>query len=248
MNNYKLLIQYDGTKYNGWQYQLEKPTIQKIITEAIEVLIKERIILQGAGRTDSGVHAWGQVANFKCLKELDLYRFSYSLNSVLPKDIAIKKICKVSEDFNARFDARKRSYVYLIIDYKSPFYNRFSFYYTKKANIDLLNDYAKILIGKYDFTSFSKKSNEEINKECHIYNAVWKQTKGFTLFYIEADRFLHGMVRAIVGTQLELEKANKDKSCIEKILLEKNREAAGVSIPARGLFLYKVQYKKVQND
>jgi tRNA pseudouridine38-40 synthase len=242
MNNYRLVIQYDGTSYCGWQFQREKSTIQQKITEAVKILIKEDINIIGAGRTDSGVHAWGQVANFRCTRELDLYKFKFQLNSLLPFDIAIKHVDKVDENFHSRFDAVRRIYVYLISHQKSPFYNKYSHFYLKQPDINLLNEYSKKILGNYDFSSFSRKTNEEIKKECTVYNAMWKRTKGITLFTIEADRFLHGMVRSIVGTMLELEKSFYDASQILKILNKKNREAAGISIPAKGLFLYKVKY------
>jgi tRNA pseudouridine38-40 synthase len=240
--NYKLTIQYDGTNYHGWQFQREKPTIQDTITNVIQTLIKEKINLNGAGRTDSGVHALGQVANFRCEQKLDLYKFTYSLNSILPKDIAVKEIIEVDEGFHARFDAKRRIYFYLINNTKSPFYNRYSYFYTKKISIEKLNELSKCLIGNFDFSSFARKTSEETNNFCTIYEAKWKSTKGLTLFKIEADRYLHGMVRAITGTLLEFEKDNLPAEELSKILQDKDRESAGISIPAKGLFLFKVKY------
>jgi tRNA pseudouridine38-40 synthase len=242
MNNYKLLIQYDGTDYAGWQYQANAVTIQQKIVEAIKTLIGEDVNLIGSGRTDAGVHALGQVANFKTLQEIDLYKFKYSLNSILPKDISILDIQKVHQDFHARFDAKKRSYLYIITKNKSPFYDRFSYFYHGSLNCDRLNSLSSTFIGEHDFTSFCKKNSETENKICKIVTAHWKETKGLIFFLIEADRFLHGMVRTIVGTILYSIKNNFTSEYISEIIKLKDRESAGDSAPAKGLFLYKVKY------
>ena len=242
MNNYKLIIQYDGTEYAGWQYQENAVTIQQKIVEAIKTLVGADINLIGSGRTDAGVHALGQVANFITLEELDLYKFKYSLNSMLPKDISVINIQKVHQEFQSRYDAKKRSYLYIISKNKSPFYDRYSYFYHGPLDSDKLNSISSCLIGEHDFTSFCKKNSETENKICKVVTVHWKETKGLIFFIIEADRFLHGMVRTIVGTLLHTVKNNFDNSFITDILRSKDREAAGESAPAKGLFLYKVKY------
>jgi tRNA pseudouridine38-40 synthase len=242
MNNYKLLIQYDGTNYAGWQHQENAVTIQQKIVEAVNTLINEEVNLIGSGRTDAGVHALGQAANFKTEQELDLFKFKYSLNSILPKDISIIDIQRVHQDFHARFDAKKRSYLYIIVKNKSPFYDRYSYFYHGQLNCGVLNSLSSNFIGEHDFTSFCKKKSETENKICKVVTAHWKETKGLIFFLIEADRFLHGMVRTIVGTILHSYKNNLAESYIVKILESKDREAAGECAPAKGLFLYKVKY------
>ncbi|MDP4172874.1 MAG: tRNA pseudouridine(38-40) synthase TruA [Bacteroidota bacterium] len=242
MKNYKLLIQYDGTQYAGWQIQENSVTVQQKITNAVEILLKGKINLIGSGRTDTGVHAFGQVANFRTEKNLDLYKFKHSLNALLPYDISISEINEVPEEFHARFDAKKRSYLYFITKNKSPFFNNYSFLYREKTNIDKLNRLSSVILGENDFTSFSRKKSEVNNRICTIYKAHWKETKGFTIFYIEANRFLHGMVRTVVGTILKTAKLNLNEDYIEDILRQKNRETAGEAIPAKGLFLFKVKY------
>ncbi len=242
MKNYKLKIQYDGTKYSGWQFQNNSISVQQTITEALEVLTKEKINLIGSGRTDSGVHALGQVANFRTQNEIDIYRFKHSLNSMLPFDISVTKMEEVDVDFHARFDAKKRSYFYLISKTKSPFYKNYSYFYHNKIDIDKLNQFSKILIGEKDFTSFSKKNAEQDNKICNIYNAHWRQKGDLTFFYIQANRFLHGMVRAITGTLLKAQDEEKPETLLNEIIELKNRECAFESVPAQGLFLYKVDY------
>ncbi len=138
MNNYKLTIQYDGTNYAGWQFQQNAETVQQKISDAIKIILKDEINLIGSGRTDAGVHAWGQIANFQTFHDLDTFKFNYSLNSILPKDISIIKIEKKEEDFHARFDAVKRSYFYLFSKYKSPFFDRYSYFYHDSLNIEHL--------------------------------------------------------------------------------------------------------------
>jgi tRNA pseudouridine38-40 synthase len=242
LNNYKLTIQYDGAEYSGWQIQKNQMTVQQRITESIETILKENINLIGSGRTDTGVHALGQVANFRTESVIDQYKFIYSLNSVLPRDISIVNIEKVSESFHSRFDAKKRTYIYLITRQKSPFYNNYSYFYHFEIDSIQLNKLSESLIGKHDFTSFSKKNSDTENKSCEIYEAQWKQTRGLILFYISADRFLHGMVRAVTGTLLHALKNNLGNSYILQVMNSKNREDAAEAVPAKGLFLYKVKY------
>lgn len=242
MNNYKLIIQYDGTNYAGWQIQSNCITVQQHITSVLNTLLKEEINLVGSGRTDSGVHAFGQQANFKTERSLDLYRFKHSLNSMLPKDISILDISPIEEDFNARYDACKRSYLYFIVKHKSPFYDRYAYFYHNKINIEYLNRLSSLFINEDDYSAFSKKRSETENKVCSIYNARWTEKKGLVIFLIEANRFLHGMVRAITGTLLNAVKNDYDENYIKEIIRSKDRDTAGESVPAKGLFLYKVKY------
>lgn len=241
-NNYKLIIQYDGTDYAGWQFQANAVTVQQKIVEAIRILIGVNVNLIGSGRTDAGVHALGQVANFTTMQEIDLYKFKYSLNSILPIDISILDIQKVHQEFHSRYDAKKRAYIYLISRNKSPFYDRYSYSYYNELDCTKLNLISRDLLGEHDFTSFCKKYSETENKVCNIFTAHWKETRGLIFFLIEADRFLHGMVRTIVGTVLHSLKNNLGESYIVNVLKSKAREAANESAPAKGLFLYKVKY------
>ena len=242
MFNYKLTLQYDGTKYAGWQIQENALSIQEVIKSSAQKILQEEINLIGAGRTDAGVHALGQVANFTFSKELDLFRFKYSINSVLPEDISITNIELVDEKFHSRFSARKRSYIYLISNQKSPFYNRYSYNYYSELNSEKLNDISSLLIGSKDFTSFSKVNTDAENKNCEVFEARWRKEKNFFIFYIEANRFLYGMVRAIVGTLLKAISSENSVEYLNNIFTEKNRAAAADSVPAKGLFLYKIKY------
>ena len=242
MFNYKLTLQYDGTKYAGWQIQENALTLQDVIKRSIQQIIQEDVNLIGAGRTDAGVHALGQVANFTLNKELDLHRFKYSLNSVLPDDISINSIEPTGENFHARFSAKKRSYIYLISNQKSPFYNRYSYDYYSELNSEKLNNISSVLIGSKDFTSFSKNNPEVQNKNCEVFEARWRKQKNLFIFYIEANRFLYGMVRAIVGTLLKAHSSENPIDYMEKIFEKKSRDAAANAVPAKGLFLYKIRY------
>lgn len=242
MNNYKLTIQYDGTRYAGWQIQENALTVQEVIKNSINKIIQEEVNLIGAGRTDAGVHALGQVANFKTDKELDTSKFKYSLNSVLPEDISISDIKFIDEDFHSRFSARKRSYIYLISDSKSPFYNKYSYHFYSELDVDKLNHFSLQLIGSKDFTSFSKTNTEVQNKKCEVYEARWREEKNLLIFYIEANRFLYGMVRAIVGTLLKAYSSEDAVTHIKNVFDSKNRSEAADAVPAKGLFLYKIKY------
>jgi len=242
LKNYKLKVQYDGTNYSGWQIQKNSDSIQQNITEAIEVLLKEKINLIGSGRTDSGVHAIGQVANFRTETEIDIYKFKHSLNSILPSDIFISAMEEVDFDFHSRFDAKKRTYLYLITQTRSPFYKNYSYFYPRKIDLGKLNSLSNIFIGEKDYTSFSKKNNEIENKNCIVYKAFWRKKGELILFSIQANRYLHGMVRTITGTLLNAQDQNNPETFIQEIFNSQNREDAFESVPAKGLFLYKVEY------
>ncbi|MCW8812373.1 MAG: tRNA pseudouridine(38-40) synthase TruA [Chlorobium sp.] len=242
MFNYKLTLQYDGTKYAGWQIQENALSIQEVIKRSIQQILQEEVNLIGAGRTDAGVHALGQVANFTLDKELDLFRLKYSINSVLPEDISITNMEVVDEKFHSRFSAKKRSYIYLVSNQKSPFFDQYSYNYYSELNPQKLNEISSLMIGSKDFTSFSKNNPEVKNKSCEVFEARWRKEKNLFIFYIEANRFLYGMVRAIVGTLLKAYSSESAIEYLENVFTKKNRDAAADAVPAKGLFLYKIKY------
>ena len=242
MFNYKLTIQYEGTDYAGWQIQENALSVQEVISNSIKQILQEDISLIGAGRTDAGVHALGQVANFTVNQQLDLSKLKYSINSVLPKDISITNIENVEEGFHSRFSARKRSYIYLISNQKTPFFQRYSYTYYSELRPEKLNELSSTLIGVKDFTSFSKINPEVQNKICEVYEARWRRHKNLLIFYIEANRFLYGMVRAIVGSLLKTYSSDNGISSLKNILDQKDRGVVADAVPAKGLFLYKVKY------
>lgn len=206
------------------------------------MLIRESISLHGSGRTDSGVHAIGQVANFSCQQPLDLYRFRYSLNNTIPNDIAVTKIEEVDALFHSRYDAKSRTYLYFISINKTPFFRDFTHFYYSPLDLQYLNQLSKLLAGERDYTSFTKHEAETENKVCNIISAQWRTINEFSLFRIEANRFLHGMVRTIVGTLLDFHKEKKPIDDLTSIIEAKDRTLAGEAVPAKGLFLYKVRY------
>jgi tRNA pseudouridine38-40 synthase len=240
--NYKLVIQYDGTNYSGWQIQANASSVQAKITEAIKVILKSKVNLIGSGRTDTGVHAVGQTANFRFDSKIDIYRFKHSLNSILPFDISIISMTEAEEDFHARFDAKKRSYFYLMTLNKSPLLYNYSYYYHESIDISLLNKIGTNLLGTHDFRSFSKKNSGIENTVCTVYSSHWRMISGIVVFLIEADRYLHGMVRTITGTLLKLSHEQVGEEKIVNILSGNDRSLAGEALPAKGLFLYKVKY------
>ena len=240
--NYKLKIQYDGTNYSGWQIQNNAVTVQQKITDAITTITKQKVNLIGSGRTDAGVHALGQTANFNINNSLDIFRFKHSLNSILPLDISINSIVETKEKFHSRFDAKKRSYIYLFSKIKSPFLHKYSYFLNEVFDIDFLNEISKTFLGKNNFTSFARKKTETKNKNCNIYDIHWKEFRDKISFYIEADRFLHGMVRTIVGTLIIAHKNKWEKEQVKEIIEKEDRCIAGEAVPAKGLFLYKVKY------
>lgn len=244
MHNYKITIQYDGTDFAGWQIQNDVPTVQSEIESALKKIFQEKIGIIGSGRTDTGVHAFGQVANFFIDKEINTYKLFNSINSLLPDSIAINELSKVEQSFHSRFDATRRSYIYFLNNFKSPFYNKYSHLYTPLNNINVsnLNLISNSLLGKHDFTSFCRKNSEVENKVCHIKSIFWRKTNGFLIMLIEADRYLHGMVKTIVGTLIKAVEQNRDEKYIDEILNAKDREVAGKAFPSKGLFLNKVRY------
>jgi len=244
MHNYRLIIEYFGKNFSGWQIQPNVTTVQGTIESAIEKIIGGKINLIGSGRTDAGVHALGQVANFKIEKKLEFFKFKHSLNSMLPKDIAIKDISEVQENFHSRFDAKKRSYLYLFSKNKSPFYYNYTFNYSPVFDIPIekLNVISKLLLGEKDFTSFSKKKTDTKNMICNILFAHWYKKGELLFFRIDANRFLHGMVRTIVGTVLEIAEKDLSENELIKIIEVQNRDEAGKSLPPQGLYLLKVEY------
>ncbi len=244
MRNIKLTVQYDGTPYAGWQMQKNAKTVQAVLKEKIEMLLKEEINLIGSGRTDTGVHALGQVANFQTKSDMELWKFIHSLNAVLPRTISVIDYGEMPKDFHARFDAKRRSYIYLFSLVKSPFFDKFSWLNPAMKNIDLerLNDISLVLKGEHDFTSFAKTKSETKNKVCKIYSIHWRRSRNLVIFYIEANRFLHGMVRTIIGTLLDAYSKDEPEVFIEKVLQAKDRKAASNSVKAKGLFLFKVKY------
>ena len=242
-NRYFIQLSYNGTAYHGWQIQNNAITVQQVLNEKLSVILQEDIYVVGAGRTDTGVHAEFYMAQFDVKKSIDDFNlFLNKINKLLPKDIAIQKIFKVSSEANTRFDATSRTYEYRITNVKNPFLTNFTWYNRLEYDIDLMNKAAKILFDYIDFTSFSKTGTQVKTNNCKIYFAEWRKEGNLLIFRIKADRFLRNMVRAIVGTLIEVGRGKLNVDDMKKIIESKNRSNAGLSVPAQGLFLTEIGY------
>lgn len=251
MRNIKLILEYDGTNYHGWQKQPKLPTIQDTVEDALTQLTKTPIQIIGAGRTDTGVHAEAQVANFMTESSIPTIAFQRGLNTFLPHDVVVSAAVEVSMDFHARFSATSRRYKYTILnrDYPSALRRNTAYHYDAPVNVNTLNAIFRSIQGKWDFSSFQKTGSDRLNPVCEIYDSCCYEVEENVIFEIEADSFLRGMVRALVGTALKCMKnaeRNVDEACalFQHILDVKDRSMAGPSAPAHGLSLICVKYNE----
>lgn len=240
---YFVQLSYDGSNYHGWQIQQNARSVQQEVEKALSVICRETIEVVGAGRTDTGVHATFYIAHFDSnLESLADEKSLFRLNCLLPDDIAVQKIFAVRPDAHARFDATYREYKYYISRNKDPF----TFRYAEKENRDLdvpkMNDAAQILFEYTDFTSFSKLGSDVKTNNCRIFKAVWEDMGDHLIFTIRADRFLRNMVRAIVGTLLEVGLGKMMLENFISVIEKKDRSSAGASVAAKGLFLVDIGY------
>lgn len=240
---YVLQISYKGTRYAGWQSQKNAHSIQTKIEKSLEILLKTPVKILGAGRTDTGVHALEQYAQFDTEEKLDK-KFLHKLNGVLPNDITVHHIFTASDDFSVRFDAVSRKYIYHIHKRKDPFLQDRTYIYFSELNVDEMQKASEILTEHKNFKSFCKTKSESKNFYCKISEATWIKKEFHLEFHITADRFLHGMVRSIVGTMIEIGKGNLSAEDFRKIIEKQDRRASGFSAPPQGLFLAKVTYPK----
>ena len=234
-------LSYKGTNYHGWQEQPNANTVQAEINRALSTILNTNIEVIGAGRTDTGVHANQMFAHFDCDIDFDIQNLMFKLNSFLASDIAIKDIFKVKEDANCRFDALSRTYQYHIIQKKDPF-NKTAYFLQNDLDIKAMNEACKYIIGKQDFTSFSKVNTQTFTNNCDVMFAKWELVNNKIIFTIKADRFLRNMVRAIVGTLLGVGFGKIIAADLAKIIAAKDRSKSGVSVPAHALFLTEVKY------
>ena len=241
MMRYFINISYNGKNYHGWQIQKNAVTVQSTIQDVISKILGKSTDIVGSGRTDTGVHAKSQVAHFDVNKEVD-NDFIYRVNAFLPQDISINSVNQVVDNSHARFDAISREYIYKIHDLKSPFLDGLSTFYNKKINMDLINEACSTIMKNSDFQSFSKVKTEVKNFNCIISHASIRRKNNFYLFKFCANRFLRGMVRALVGTLLQLNEGKINLKEFKLIFEKKNREYAGPSAPPYGLYLNKVNY------
>jgi tRNA pseudouridine38-40 synthase len=241
---YFIFISYRGTSYHGWQLQPNSVTVQKIIDNALSIILNEEISTTGAGRTDTGVHALVFCANFDSLSPdlADKKNLIFRLNRFLPDDVSVKAIRKVLPDANARYSALSRTYTYYVSRIKDPFFNSSSWYLHGNIDIKVMNEACGILLHHTDFTSFSRLHSGSKTNICKIFFAIWSEEENRLVFTIRADRFLRNMVRAIVGTMVDIGFGKITVEEFDEIIQARDRCRAGTSAPAKGLFLSDIEY------
>ncbi len=244
MRNIKITIEYDGTNYHGWQIQPNATTIQAAIQDALAKIIKTEVQIIGAGRTDTGVHAAGQVANFHTRSQMLPIAFQRALNATLPRDIVIVDVKEVPPDFHARFSAVSRTYRYTILNraYPSALLRSNTYFFPESIDVQGANTICQLLVGKGDFSSLQRSGSERINPICEIYECRCWREEDLVHFEVEADAFLRGMVRAIVGTVLKLHDKKDGVNQLRGVLDARDRAAAGASVPPHGLALLSIKY------
>jgi tRNA pseudouridine38-40 synthase len=237
-----LIIEYDGTDYVGWQFQINGRSVQEEVEKAIRKILQTDIRITGAGRTDAGVHARGQVASFSVEHDIEIDLLAKSMNAVLPHSIVIRKAAEVPIDFNARYDATSRRYSYFISQDPTAIYRNYCWQVYQKLDFELMQTCAKQIIGEHGFRSFCKIETDLHQHRCTISSAEWKRQDEMLVFEITANRFLHGMVRTLVGTMVDVGRGHTNLEDFTGILDAKDRSVAGMSAPAKGLFLEEIYY------
>ena len=241
MPTYFLRVRYNGKNFAGFQIQDNAVTVQGELEKAMGIFFKQPIELTGSSRTDAGVHARCNYFHFKTDLE-HVEESAYNLNAILSGDIAVEGIFKVPDEAHSRFAAIERSYSYHIYHRKNPFLEDFSWYYPYPLNVEMMNTAAELFIGKHDFTSFSKKHTQVFTNDCTIAQAVWEQEGEELVFRVRGNRFLRGMVRALVGTMVRVGREKLHIDDVKHILESRDNTLADFSAPAHGLFLEDVIY------
>jgi tRNA pseudouridine38-40 synthase len=245
MTRYFIKLAFAGTRYHGWQMQNNALTVQQELTDALRILLNCDPLITGCGRTDTGVHAKNFYAHFDfhgILGKEDCLKIVYRLNSILPDDIVIKELLHVLPDAHARFSASSRTYKYVINRVKDPFRIGFAYHVYGDLDVDLMNKGAELLIKCEDFSSFAKSHTQVKTNNCNLMYAGWQGDDEQLIFTITANRFLRNMVRAIVGTLLDMGRRRIDIAALQAIVDKRSRSLAGYSVPACGLFLTEVEY------
>ncbi len=244
MRNIALVVSYDGTAYHGWQCQPDSITIQQMLQESIENIVNHKVKIYSGGRTDSGVHAFGQTINFFTMSTIELRGLARGLNSHLPPDIRIRDAREVDEHFHARYSAKSKIYIYSILNipYSSPFYGRYVWHITYGLNVSFMNHAAKLIVGTHDFSAFKKKDEIYQSNVREVIKAGVKKKGDFIYILIEATGFLRYMVRNIVGTLTLVGSGKLTVEDFKNIFESKDREKAGPTAPAKGLFLREIKY------
>lgn len=242
---YFICLSYNGSAFCGWQIQENANSVQEELQKTLSMLLKEPISVTGAGRTDSGVHAVNYIAHFDCQAVIqDAAHLTYKMNAILPKEIAVHRIFEVHDTAHARFDATSRTYKYYVHTNKDPFENGFSFFVRPDSmDIEKMNLAAQYFMGEHDFSSLEKVNGGNKTSICTVTRAEWEKVGEHKfVFTVTANRFLRNMVRAMVGSLLEVGSGKRVPEWIEQMLAQKNRCAAGQSVPGKALFLVEVKY------
>ena len=244
MPTIKLIVEYDGSRYAGWQRQPDQPTIQDAIETALFQLTQQRRPVVAAGRTDSGVHALGQVVSFRIERNWTAHEWTKGFNARLPQDIAVRSAALMPEDFHARYSASGKLYEYRILTRpeRSAIDRAYCWHVYKSLNIEAMREAASLLIGKHDFTSFEGSLTDNEDPLCHLQQLSLTHLEDRLSIQVYADRFLKHMVRAIVGTLVEVGHAQRTARSLADVLAAKDRTTAGRTAPAHGLFLVRVDY------
>jgi tRNA pseudouridine38-40 synthase len=242
--NIKLTIEYDGTNYHGWQMQPNGPTLQSVLEEAVSTFLGAPTRVTGSGRTDAGVHALGQVANFRCDREPDLHRLRRGLTALTPADISIRDVESVPESFDARRDARSRTYEYRILNRPSPspFYLNYAWHLHDPLDVRRMGKAVRFLEGEHDFSCFRASGCDAPHPVRTVYRASLNQTGDLVVFTIEATAFLRHMARNIIGTLVEVGRQQRPPHSLAELLEARDRTQAGPTAPPHGLFLVEVKY------
>jgi tRNA pseudouridine38-40 synthase len=237
-------ISYNGTHYHGWQNQKNAVGVQQVVEEALSKLLREEISIVGSGRTDTGVHCVQQFFHADIEKEFNAKDLVHRLNAFLPKDIAIRNIFPVRHEAHARYDAYERSYQYKITRVKDPLLVGYAYYFFRELDVPTMERASALLLGEHDFECFSKVKTDVNHFICNIKEASWNQKGDVLVFTVTANRFLRGMVRAIVGTLLDVGNGKLTIRQFQEILKSKDRKKAGMNAPPEGLYLTQVKYHK----
>ncbi|MFV0389037.1 MAG: tRNA pseudouridine(38-40) synthase TruA [Pyrinomonadaceae bacterium] len=248
--NYKLVIQYDGTDFHGWQVQNNQRTVQGELERVLSLIEGTNVNVSGSGRTDAGVHAEGQVANVKLLREFRPQKLRAAINGNLRGDLRIIEAIEVEDDFHARFSARGKTYLYRIVNSPviSPFWARYAHHEMRPLDVSRMNENARLFLGEHDWTAFSNAQSDSDNKVRTISSfevtSVWdtRSRSAIVEFRITGNGFLRYMVRSMVGTLLEVGRCEREGDSIQEAIISRNRDMAGVTAPANGLTLLEVQY------
>ena len=244
MMNIKLTIEYDGSDYHGWQVQPNGKTIQEVLQHALSEILREKVRVTGSGRTDAGVHALGQVANFVCTRDVDLWKLQRGLNGLTSADIVVKKVESVSDSFDARRDAQKRVYEYRIWNHHWPsvFDRRFAYHVHYPLDLSAMEESFRVLEGEHDFSSFQASGCDAAHPIRRVYRNSIEARGNLLVYRIEANAYLRHMVRNIVGTLIEVGRGERHPTGFAELLRAKDRTRAGPTAPPQGLFLVEVEY------